>query len=100
MYLSPLPTELIPLASLEGINACYAEIYCNITDKAYKATGIDGFLSHDLFQGFKIDPKPMMARATSSVMGDNIQSPQIIPSLSLTHMLTTGRSMRYKRFSF
>ena len=83
MYLSPLPTELIPLASLEGINTCYTEIYCNITDKAYKATGIDGFLSHDLFQGFKIDPKPMMARATSSVMGDNIPVPTNHPLFEL-----------------
>ena len=53
MHLQPVLPELLSFAPLDGVDTRYGQLYRNVNDAAFKATGCDGFLPHNLFKNIK-----------------------------------------------
>ena len=63
MDLSPVPPELQAVTPVDGPDNRYGQLYHNITKDAYKAAGIDGFLSHCSFDAEMFEPSAAAAAA-------------------------------------
>ena len=57
MDLSPVPPEMVAFAPLDGPDTRYGQLYRGISNDAYKAAGIDGFLPHCPFDDMTFKPK-------------------------------------------
>ena len=53
MYLSPMPPKLVAFPHVNGADTLYGQLYRNVSNDAYNAADIDGFLPHNQFKGIK-----------------------------------------------
>ena len=53
MHMSPVPPNIQAFVLLDSVDSRYGQIYCQININTYKQGGINGFLPHNLFKGFK-----------------------------------------------
>ena len=75
MDVSPVPPELVAFAPLNGPDTRYGQLYRGISNDAYKAAGIDGFVPHCPFNNMMFKPKaagdvsfrPLVAAAAPAV---------------------------------